>query len=221
MKTSPATVLLIMLAFTSCRADEPTVMPPDFEVNGKGAGEYSADWWMWAMSSHAKVNPVRDLTGEHCAVGQSGDVWFLAGGFGSSTIERTCTVPRGKYLFFPAVNMAFWPQYDNMTYTCKEARASAAVSNDSALNISVTINGRAVKNTKKHRASTTHCFNIYERVPEEIGAYNAFPSASDGYWYMIAPLPTGTYELAFGGQYGSPGDRGGMVQDIKYTLIIE
>ncbi len=49
------------------------------------------------------MNPVEDNTGKFCGLGQSGPVWFLAGTFGG-TVERTCTIPAGKALFYPLVN---------------------------------------------------------------------------------------------------------------------
>ena len=73
-------------------SSEPTATP-----------ELAAQWWQWTKSAPAPVNPVRDLSGEHCAVGQTGSVWFLAGGYGSSKIRRRCTVPADQALFFPVI----------------------------------------------------------------------------------------------------------------------
>ncbi len=76
---------------------------------GAATPELTTQWWQWAMATPSESNPVRDLTGIHCGVGQSGDVWFLAGGFGPSKIRRSCEVPRSKQIFFPLINMANWP----------------------------------------------------------------------------------------------------------------
>ena len=32
----------------------------------------TAEWWQWALSIPASVNPLVDTTGEHCLVGQNG-----------------------------------------------------------------------------------------------------------------------------------------------------
>ena len=53
--------------------------------------------------SQPSINPLLDQTGQNAALGQSGEVWFLAGTTGGSA-ERTVTVPPGKALFFPIVN---------------------------------------------------------------------------------------------------------------------
>src|SRR5262249_5476515 len=64
------------------------------------------NWWQWVFSL-----PVTDGQGNvthplltsgivDCSIGQSGQLWFLAGNFGGST-SRNCTVPRNTALFFP------------------------------------------------------------------------------------------------------------------------
>lgn len=70
--------------------------------------QLSAKWWQWALAQRVSENPLLDLTGEFCGVGQSGHVWFLAGSiFGPDPIERTCTVPSGKSFFFPVLNIIY------------------------------------------------------------------------------------------------------------------
>ena len=60
-------------------------------------------WWTWSESAPPEQNPVLDRTGEHCAVGQPDDVWFLAGTYGGAA-QRDCAVPAGRALVLPAVN---------------------------------------------------------------------------------------------------------------------
>ncbi len=74
-------------------------LDPEYKLEGRSSEDLSIAWWKWAMSDPSQANPIRDITGEHCAVNQEGDVWFLAGGFGSSAIRRVCSVPSGKYIF--------------------------------------------------------------------------------------------------------------------------
>src|SRR5213592_4117053 len=74
-----------------------------------GSSDYrqlAAEWWKWAYSVPCTAalcpNPVIDTTGDFAAVGQHGDVWFLAGAFGG-TVTRHASVPEGSPLFFPVV----------------------------------------------------------------------------------------------------------------------
>lgn len=86
----------------------PNVLPPDEPHHGASYGEWSGRWWTWAGTQPIPVNPVLDTTGEFCAQGQSGSVWFLAGTFVMpSQVTRTCTIPVGKALFFPVYNLAW------------------------------------------------------------------------------------------------------------------
>jgi hypothetical protein len=210
------------LACQACKGPSNAALPSGFELNGLSAAELSAEWWKWAASSPADADPILDASGINCAIGQSGNVWFLAGGYGSSKISRTCTIPYGKYIFFPAVNMAFWPRQENTGYTCNEAKRNAAVNNDSALDLFVEIDGIAVENPEDYRARTQECFDIFERVPDRYRPYRAFPAASDGYWYLLRPLKRGTHTIRFGGQYDNSDHAfGEMVQDIQYSVLVE
>lgn len=70
------------------------------------------DWVRWAMALPAFDGPISDMTGELCALGQEGPVWFLAGTRGG-TVTRECEIPAGKQLFFPLINVTcvFFPEY--------------------------------------------------------------------------------------------------------------
>jgi hypothetical protein len=82
--------------------DSPTVL-------GKTIGEWSVEWWKWALAIPTSENPMLDPTGANCHLGQQGPVWFLAGVWGGGTAERSCSVPTGKYIFFSIANV-IWIQ---------------------------------------------------------------------------------------------------------------
>ena len=79
---------------------QPKVLPLDSSPYGNTYGEWSARWWQWLMAIPEATNPNFDPTGAHCAVGQVGPVWFLAGSVGGAA-TRHCTVPAGKALLLP------------------------------------------------------------------------------------------------------------------------
>lgn len=194
----------------------------DSHTVGPGTPQLSAEWWQWAMSASDAENPLSDPTGTNCSVGQLGDTWFLAGGFGSSKIRRTCTVPAAKRLFFPLINMAYWPRRGVKSITCEDTKSAAALNNETAIDLFAEIDGNVLKNLKQYRLKSDKCFDLFARVPSSVRPYNAYPSASDGYWLLLQPLPRGRHVLKFGGRYNraSP-EYGRMVQDIEYVLIVQ
>lgn len=215
-------MVALVLSGAACRAQPVAPVSPENIVAGRSASELSAEWWKWAMSAPAEANPVRDTTGEHCAVGQRGGVWFLAGGFGSSRITRKCVIPAGRYIFFPVVNMAYWPPSDDSGLTCQQMKAAAALNNDTALELFASVDGVEIPDVERYRVRTETCFDIYERLRGPEGAHKSFPSASDGYWLLLPPLPKGPHAIKFGGMYNrASGAYGRMLQDIEYYVTVE
>jgi hypothetical protein len=210
------------LAMSSHCAAAKLATPVAGSMASKGTPKLAAEWWQWAMSAADDESPVIDQTGAHCAFGQRGATWFLAGGYGTSKIRRTCTVPAGRSLFFPLVNMAYYPRQGIETITCADTKAGAALNNDTALDLFAELDGVAVTDLKQYRVRSSKCFNIFARVPAALKPYNAFPSATDGFWLLLKPLPAGRHTLKFGGRYNrdSP-NHGRMVQDIEYELIVK
>lgn len=207
---------------TAYSSEPATVQKPNFKLEGRSAADLSADWWKWAMSSPDEISPVRDNSGAHCDTGQRGNVWFLAGGFGTNLIRRSCVIPEGKYIFFPIINMAYWPREENNGYTCKQAIKNAAVNNETAIDLFVELDGVVVKEPKKFRARTKKCFDIYDWIPTIEKPYNAYPSASDGYWILLSPLAVGKHTVRFGGQYNNTTSAYGRnLQDIDYQITVE
>ena len=191
-------------------SSEPTATP-----------ELAAHWWQWTKSAPAPVNPVRDLSGEHCAVGQTGSVWFLAGGYGSSKIRRRCTVPADQALFFPVINMVHYPHPNGAEYTCDRAKTDAAVNNDTALELFAELDGVSIEIGEQQRIRSEDCFDIFERVSPRPDGLRGYPSATDGFWLLLQPLEPGTHSLKFGGRYNAEsGSFGKMIQDIEYQLIV-
>ena len=63
------------------------VVQIDEFVDDRPVASYVNRWWQWTYSMPKQLSPVRDRTGELCHIGQQGNVWFLAGGYGLSLIH--------------------------------------------------------------------------------------------------------------------------------------
>src|SRR5437899_92484 len=87
-------------AVTHAQGNNPGIVPPEANYAGRSAGEWTAAWWQWALGIPEAQNPVEDTTGEFCAVGQSGPVWFMGSSF-TNCIARQCIRDADKSLFLP------------------------------------------------------------------------------------------------------------------------
>ena len=105
-------------------AAEAAGVVPAGPAYGAEYGEWSARWWQWAISIPVPVNPILSDGPVDCTLGQTGNVWFLAGNFGGKS-NRTCTI-QDKPLFFPVFNfVAFDPfHYETILDLRKQAAPS-------------------------------------------------------------------------------------------------
>jgi len=189
--------------------------PKDYaneQVAGISQSELTRRWWQWASSFEYAESPISDPTGERCAAGQEGPVWFLAGTYGSAPARRTCHVPAGKHLFFPLINYVVMPRNCNCS-SCEVATEMAKSITNSPMGLFVELDGKSMDKLEEHRvASPPGCFNMAGRLAN---GPKIEPSASDGYWMHLPPLEKGTHKLRFGGSLSS------LRQELNYTLIVE
>jgi hypothetical protein len=210
------------LAAPHATPPQPLVLPLTAQVEGKGYAQLSAAWWQWALS--LPVEPYLDPDGRFCALGQDGPVWFLAGTDGSFDTRRECSVPTGKYLFLPVINMLqqtpLGVKKGKTVMSCDRLQASVAVNNDYLASAVVLIDGVPVKNVASYRARSDGCFPMYPDLPED-DRYITPLAASDGYWLLIPPLPMGKHTIVVGANYGAPeGGYHRMVQNFEYVLTV-
>ena len=202
------------------------ILPLDSSPYGNTYGEWSARWWQWALSIPAATNPVLDETGAHCAEGQSGPVWFLAGSFFGGTFERTCTVPPDKALFFPIVNAAFGaavfdcePTQPGVPCNITALRAAAAASMD-PVTIEASIDGVPVPQLRDFRVqSPVFSVTLPEGNVVAVPSGTYAPMVSDGYWLMLAPLSAGAHTIHFKNEI-TGGPFAGTATEVTYHLTI-
>jgi hypothetical protein len=124
-----ATVLSWGLAFLLIASADPAraggATP---KVYDQTIGNWGHAWWQWALSFPTADNPLV-LDGDvDCSAGQSDKVWYLAGTFGGSA-ERTCSIKKGKAIFFPLFNGIFWtPLNPAVPEDCTDERSCRGVS---------------------------------------------------------------------------------------------
>ena len=112
MKRPLGTILAILCIAVA------TLVPAPAASAAQDYGSLTARWWQWVYSQPAvdvgntNSNPLLDTTGQFAGVGQADGIgpankyFFLTGTLGGSAI-RNVTVPQGKALFFPIINVNF------------------------------------------------------------------------------------------------------------------
>ncbi|HVJ29716.1 MAG TPA: hypothetical protein VNA66_05345 [Gammaproteobacteria bacterium] len=194
----------------SALAQKSYLLPPDALVANQTQEDWSRSWWQWAASFERAESPVADTTGEQCGGHQSGDVWFLAGTYETKRTFRTCRVPRDKHLFFPLINYVVMPS--RKPISCEAVTNTAARMTEAVSNLVLRIDGERFDDLTLHRQATRECFDIGELLAPPVRMY---PSAANGYYAMLRPLPPGKHVIDFGGILPS------MAQAITYTLTVE
>jgi hypothetical protein len=177
------------------------IISPRATFQGRTYGEWSAQWWRWAINQPADGHPFFEESA--CAQGQRGPVWFLTGNFGDP-IQRECTVPAGKAILFPILNAEcstvepppFFGSNEPELRQCAEDFMAPAT------DLEASLDGREVRNLGRFRMQSpllgiNYPANNILGVP---GPGSAL-SVSDGYWILIAPPREGTYTIHFAGVF--------------------
>ena len=204
------------------------VIPRSAYPFGKSFNDWSAEWWKWQLSLPATDHPAFSVDGANCDAGQSGKVWFLTGAFTdefpenefNTVIRESCSVPPGKAIFFPIINVECStiesPPFllikegpDKNVDTCAASFVEGPIA--VAEDLSVTIDGTALENPEAFRyQSPVFDFSFEDENDNILGVDCSIAdcddaySISDGYWIMLTPLPVGEHAINFTGSFRDP-----------------
>jgi hypothetical protein len=192
------------------QADSEKIGDPN--VLGRTYGEWSAQWWQWVHSSPASANPLLDTTGEFCGVNQpDGKVWFLAE-TKEGLVERSCTIPAHKSLFYPVLNVLWTdcpPPSTDSEISTKEVRNILAEVEDSACQVTSSLDGQPIPALGRaiiaHAQSPVFTTVLPDNHVSDPGCGFPLPAGktgrqvSDGRWIMLPPLAKGKHELTLHG----------------------
>jgi hypothetical protein len=193
---------------------------------GATYAEWSARWWQWNYSLPVDKNPSFDEgTCPNGANGQTQKVWFLTGVVNvSGTVERTCSIPVGRALFFPLLNVECSTIEGNGA-TEAELRSCVNGFMDVVTAASATLDERPVQDvmTRFRTPSPVFTFgplpdnNVLQFFAFDAPAGSTSRSVGDGFYLLLAPLAPGPHTLRFGGTFGSPIN---FTLDITYHLNV-
>lgn len=205
-----ATAFVMAASMCSARAADTGLVPPNESIDGASQAIWSQRWWEWAGSFPYELSPVADKTGDLCASNQSGEVWFLAGTYGTQRAIRTCHVPRDKYLFFPLINYLA-SAFEDRAGPCVDYMTSAAQLTRKPKALVLQVDGVRMQDLAAHRQASPACFDVGAKA---IGSPK-YRAAANGYYVMLRPLSPGRHTVEFGGALPT------MYQAVTYTLIVE
>jgi hypothetical protein len=190
--------------------------------------DLSAEWWQWALSIPEPDNPLVDSTGEKCAVGEHGNVWFLAGAFFGGVAERTCSVPEGKEIYFPVINSVNFdaPNVCGQgaeSIPVEELRATSAAFIGGATDLSVSLDETPIRSLRRTQTKVFQLAlppqNLFDGVCAAFGGLPAgiySPAVDDGVYVKLDHLPLGDHDLHF----LAANPAAGFALDVKYHLTV-
>jgi hypothetical protein len=190
----------------SAASGQPKLFPPSVNKS------LSVKWWQWLLSIPPGNNPILD--NNPCDVKQSGPFFYLVGTFGGSA-ERNCTIPQGKAIFFPVINVvATLDKNDPAFDTIAEVKKAVADFINGATDLQVTVDGTDIKLSKLRVQSQVFKFKVGE--DNILGApAGTYAAVSDGYWVALHPLSVGEHTIHFAGKIGD------FSVDVTYHITVQ
>ena len=202
------------------------IFPPESKPYGLTYADHAKNFWKWALKIPASENPVDDQTGEKCANGQSNtnsSVFYLSFNNGGRS-ERTCTVPAGKALLIPVMQVVITDK-DIPGASVQELATSAKKDQDSVNSLYLKIGDKEYnyEDLLKYRAPTD-VFDVVWADKAIFGILEGGPSkaVADGFYILTEPLKNGTYPIHFKSSLICPDPDcadPNFVQDIQYNVI--
>jgi hypothetical protein len=153
----------------------------------------TAAWWQTFLSVPGAGDPF-----DRCDLGKPGVVFFA--GTAGGTATRSCTVPAGKLILVPLINIECSTAEGNGD-TPAELRACAAGFADQFTGLKLSIDTFVLRDPFDFRVRT----GLFKFTAAEGNVFGVpagtTRSVADGYWALIAPLPPGAHTVSFGGSY--------------------
>ncbi len=224
-------VLCLLVTASWAQNPGPKVITSDSVAYGRTYSEWSAAWNQWALSIPVPNHPLFDHG--DCSVGQSGPVWFLGGKFcanndntcGYSNVQRACSVPRGKALFFPVIDSEDSAVEENdPNKPINDMRVFTESMVNLAANLSVEIDGAAIPHLQDRFRVQSVVFG-FSLPPNDLfsAVYGRpfpqgpqYPAVDDGVYVMLSPLPPGPHVLHFHGSVPA----WNFTLDVTYLLNV-
>lgn len=204
------------------------IFPPGGKPYGLSYPEHIQNWWKWLLAIPAKDNPINDVTGEKCSLGQentNNSVFYLGINNGGVS-DRTCKVPVGKGLLIPVMQVEI-SDLEMPGASVKELSEAAKKDQDSVNSLYLKIDDKEYKydNLTKYRTHTEP-FQTFWPNDAAFGIVKGGNSTAvaDGFYILTEPLTAGNHTIHYKSSLicGEPDCADpNFVQDIKYNIIVQ
>jgi hypothetical protein len=200
----------------------PGVFPPQSSPYGKSYSQWSAAWWQWFMALPLDGHPGNDSPDFDVTEGQSGQVWFLTGPFG--TIQRNVTIPAGISLYVALVNVESSTLEEPPFYGATAADQLAIANGFASFitDLSFNVDGKTVDNIGDFRVTSPQ-FSFTAPSPWIFGETGgAGFSTGVGYFVMLAPLSVGAHTIHYTGAFKfSEAPEDYIAVDMTYNVTVK
>lgn len=200
------------------------VFLPSSTPFGKTYGEWIAAYFQLMLSIPKRDSPNFDATGEKCGIGQSGPVWFLAGG-SNGVPERRCTIPADKAIFFLLRGIFSTIPIDAATEDALRLRNKRSV--DNIVLVEASLDGVALEGLRNFRFQSPIFSFTSPTDPAEavVPTYTGFheKAIAGGYYVMLEPLPVGEHTLVIHSKAVFPSGPSTQVAErlVTYHLTVQ
>ncbi len=197
------------------------IFSPESNPYGLTYGQWSVKWWQWALSIPTDINPINDHKGTYCTSNQNDQfAWFLAG-TGGGQVTRDCSIPSGKAILFPIMDVECSYAENPTAKTEDELRQCAHTDQDTVTHMTLSIDGAHMENLTRFRTdSPLFNFSTPENGIFDLHSVNS-QAVSDGFFVMLKPLPVGTHEIHWSGVLGSSADISPLNQPESVTYVLK
>ena len=218
---------MVYCALTPAAASSSSnIFPPNSEPYGLTYDEHAQNFWKWLLSIPASESPMDDTKGDRCTVGQSNtnsSVFYL--GPGEGKVERTCTIPAGKGLVIPVMEVE---QSDKeIPDASVEVLTSAAKKDQDSVNslyLKIDNKEYTYNDLLNYRTQPTEPFQVIFPDNGVFGVAEGGPSqvVADGWYIVTEPLTPGNHTVHFKSSLSCP-DVGciepAFAMDVKTNII--
>ncbi len=192
------------------------VFPPQSHPYGHSYSEWLVRDVQWWLGAPRPENPTLDHTGAHCAVGQSGPVWYVMSNEGGADI-RTCTVPPGKALLISPALVEASPGQCGTTFAALRSCVKSGM--DAVTEDDVNVDGVHLTNLLTRYRFQTPLFTLAYPGDNSMGVPGpgTTKAVADGTLVILAPLAAGRHTVDLRFSFGHPVS---MAGEVTYHLTV-